>query len=156
VDEIRKIMVLAMEIRNSRKAVRKGIALAKKFGADLYVLHVEHNPFGEEGWNLPFLSIDQEYLDLIKLAGKELAELLRSEEAGGLSVKELIVREEPVTAIREAVGRERIDLLIAPAHEESRLEHFLLGHVNEGILRSMPCSILFLKEDSPPVAGPRS
>jgi nucleotide-binding universal stress UspA family protein len=147
-EDIRKIMVLAMEIRNSRKATQKGVSLAKKFKADLYVLHVEHNPFGEQGWNLPFLSLDDAYLELIKKDKKELAELLRTEEAGGLSVKKLIVRDEPVAAIREAVAREKIDLLIAPAHEESRFEHFLFGHLNEEILRCMPCSVLFVKEAS--------
>ncbi|HEY5995823.1 MAG TPA: universal stress protein, partial [Candidatus Deferrimicrobiaceae bacterium] len=118
--DIRRIMVLAMEIRDSGQAVRQGALLARKFDAGLFVLHVEHNPFGEQGWNLPFLALDNAYLELIKSDKKALAELLRTVEAGGLPVRKIIVRDEPLSAIREAIARERIDLLVVPAHEESR------------------------------------
>jgi nucleotide-binding universal stress UspA family protein len=145
--DIRKIMVLALEIRESRQAVHRAVSLAKQTGAGLYILHVEHNPFGEQGWNLPFLSLDDAYLELVKASRKELAELLYAEKADGLPVQEIVARDAPLTAIRKAVEREGIDLLVVPAHAESRLEHFLFGEVNEVILRTLPCSVLFLKEE---------
>ncbi|HEY5996794.1 MAG TPA: universal stress protein, partial [Candidatus Deferrimicrobiaceae bacterium] len=103
---------------------------------------------GEQGWNLPFLALDNAYLELIKSDKKALAELLQKVEAGGLPVRKIIVRGEPLSAIREAIARERIDLLVVPAHEESRFEHFLFGHLNEDILRTLPCSILFVKDET--------
>jgi nucleotide-binding universal stress UspA family protein len=36
-----------------KKAVHYGISLAKKYGAALTIVHVIHDPFGIEGWNLP-------------------------------------------------------------------------------------------------------
>jgi hypothetical protein len=34
--------------------------LLKKYGAKLFVVHVMHNPFGYEGWNLPIVSFQHE------------------------------------------------------------------------------------------------
>ena len=47
-----------------------------------------------------------------------------------------------------AVEEEKIDLLVMAAYEENRLEHFLFGHCNEGIVRRLPCSTLLVKADN--------
>ena len=146
-NDIKRIMVVATDIKHSRLTVRYGVSLARKYDAELVVLHVEHDPFGEEGWNLPFLSVDEEYKALLKEAKKELDKVIRSESVSGLPVKELIREEEPIGAIRKVVTEEKIDLLIMPAHEESRLEHFLFGRINEAIIRRLPCSILLVRHE---------
>ena len=149
-NDIRRIMVLAMDIKHSRETVRYGVSLVRKYGAELVVLHVHHDPFGVDGWNLPFLSVDEEYKELLKEAKNDLEVVLRAESAKGLPVKEVIRKGEPIGVIRKVVEEERIDLLLMPAHEENRLEHFLFGRVNEAIVRRMPCSILLVRQE--PVA----
>lgn len=42
-------------------------------------------------------------------------------------------------------GLER-HMLLMPAHEESRFEHFLFGSIIDAIIRRMPCSILLVKQ----------
>lgn len=145
---IRRIMAVASDIKHSRETVRYGVSLAKKFGAELLVLHVEHDPFGESGWNFPFLSVEEEYKELLKEAGKNLTEVVRAEAAEGVSVKELIRRGEPVGVIRDVVEEEKIDLLLMPAHAESRFEHFLFGRINDDVIRTLPCSVLLVKQDT--------
>ena len=145
-DDIRRIMVVASDIRHSRDAVRAGVSLAKKYGAGLVVLHVEHDPFGANGWNLPFLSVEEEYKELLKEANKSLAKVINSEASAGVPVKEVIREGEPIGAIRKVVEEERIDLLLMPAHEESRLEHLLFGRINDALIRKLPCSILLVKQ----------
>jgi universal stress protein A len=126
-NDIRRIMVVATDIKYSQEAVHYGVSLTRKYNAELVVLHVEHDPFGEDGWNLPFLSVDEEYNALLKEAKKNLAEVISAESAGGLPLKELIREGEPVGVIQKVVEEEKIDLLLMPAHEENRLEHFLFG-----------------------------
>ncbi|MBE0603424.1 MAG: universal stress protein [Deltaproteobacteria bacterium] len=147
-NDIRRIMVVAMDIKHSKETVRYGVSLAKKYGAELVVLHVEHDPFGAHGWNLPFLSVDEEYKELLREAEKNLEEVLRAESVNGLPVKEVIRHGEPIGVIRSMVEEERIDLLLMSAHEENRLEHFLFGRINETIIRRMPCSILLVKQEA--------
>jgi len=147
-NDIRRIMVVAMDIKHSQETVRYGVSLARKYGAELVVLHVEHDPFGAHGWNLPFLSVDEEYKELLREAEKNLEEVLRAESVNGLPVKEVIRHGEPIGVIRNVVEEERIDLLLMPAHEENRLEHFLFGRINEAIVRRMPCSILLVRQEA--------
>jgi len=147
-NDIRRIMVVATDIKHSRETVHSGVSLARKYDAELVVLHVEHDPFGVDGWNLPFLSVDEEYKALLKEAKKNLEKVIQAESGSGLPVKEVIREGEPIGAIRKVVEEEKIDLLILPAHEESRLEHFLFGRINEAIIRRLPCSILLLKQEA--------
>jgi len=147
-NNIRRIMVVATDIKHSRETVHAGVSLARMYEADLVVLHVEHDPFGVDGWNLPFLSVDEEYKALLKEMKKDLEKVIKAESGSGLPVKEVIRKGEPIGLIRKVVEEEKIDLLIMPAHEESRLEHFLFGRINEAIIRSLPCSILLLKQEA--------
>ena len=48
-NDIRRIMVVATDIKHSRDAVQVGVSLARKYEAELVVLHVEHDPFGVDG-----------------------------------------------------------------------------------------------------------
>ena len=73
--------------------------------------------------------------------------VVRAEVTGGLPVKELIRQGEPIGVIRKVVEEERIDLLLMPAHEESRLEHLLFGRINDALIRRLPCSILLVKQE---------
>lgn len=145
---IKRIMAVASDLKHSRETVRYGVSLAKKYGAELVVLHVEHDPFGESGWNLPFLSVEEEYRELLKEAGKNLTKIVRAEATGGFPVKELVRKGEPIGVIRSVVEEEKIDLLLLPAHEENRLEHFLFGRINAAIIRRLPCSVLLVKQEA--------
>jgi len=147
-NDIKRIMAVASDIQHSRAVVRYGVSLAKKYQAELVVLHVEHDPFGEIGWNLPFLSVEEEYKELLKEAKKNLTKVVRAEATGGFPVKELIRQGEPIGVIRKVVEEEKIDLLLMPAHEENRLEHFLFGRINDAIIRRLPCSVLLVKEEA--------
>ena len=146
-NDIRRIMVVATDIKHSREAVHYGVSLSKKYDAELVVLHVEHDPFGADGWNLPFLSVDEEYKALLKEAKKNLTKVIRAESVSGSPVKEVIREGEPIGVIRKVVEEERIDLLLMPAHEESRLEHLLFGRINDALIRRLPCSILLVKQE---------
>jgi nucleotide-binding universal stress UspA family protein len=134
-----------------QKAVHYGVSLARKYGAELFVIHVIHNPFGYEGWNLPIYSLKEDYKRIQQEAKKDLDRLIDSEKANGMAVKELIREGEPTKEVLKVVKEENIDILILLAHEEGRLEHFLFGRSNEALIRRMPCSILMVKKEPEPV-----
>ncbi len=147
-DDLSRILVVATDIKYSQEAVHRGVSLARKYGAELIVLHVEHDPFGIDGWNLPFLSVEEEYKNLLKEAKENLHRLIRSEMAKGLPVRELILAGEPTAVVLKVIREERIDLLVLLAQEEGRLEHFLFGRTNDILLRRMPCSVLLVKKST--------
>jgi len=149
--EIKRILVVSRMTRYCRKAVRYGISMAKECGAELYVIHVIHNPFGYEGWNLPIVSLEKEYRKIQEQAKTELHAIIDSEKKEGLIVKEDIRTGEPTKEILKMVKEKNIDLLIMLAHEEWHLEHFFFGRSNEELIRKMPCSIFLVKKEPEPV-----
>jgi len=60
---------------------------------------------------------------------------------------------DPVEEILKVIGKEKIDLVILRSHEESRIEHFLVGSSNDAIIRKMPCSVLLVKKEPGPGAS---
>lgn len=154
-EDVRRILVLAMDIKNSTKAVHYGASLARNYGAELVVLHVVHDPFGAEGWNLPFLSIDEEYKNVLDVAKKDLAKIIRDETKKGVAVTEMVMEGEPTGVILQVIQDKRIDLLLVPAHKEGRLEHFLFGRSNDDLIRRMPCSIILVKQEEESRAASR-
>jgi nucleotide-binding universal stress UspA family protein len=143
-DDIKRILVVSRSTKHCRKAVHYGISLAKQYNAKLYVMHVIHDPFSLEGWNLPIPSLEQEYKKLVKTTREEIDRIIKSERADGLEVTEQIREGKPTDEIIEAVKEEKIDLIILSAHEEGRLEHLLFGRTVEELTRKMPCSILLV------------
>jgi universal stress protein A len=144
-EDIKRILVVSRLTAYCRKAVHYGVSLSRKYGASLFVMHVVHNPFGLEGWNLP--PFERDFGILLKKSRQDIDSAINAERARGLAIEEIIREGEPTETILEVIKEERIDLLIMLAHEEGRLEHFLFGRSNEEIVRKMPCSILLVKKE---------
>lgn len=150
-DNIKRILVVSRMTKYCQKAVHYGVSLSRKYGAELYVIHVIYDPFGYEGWNLPIYSLKEDYKRIQQKAKEDLDRLIDSEKVNGITVKELIREGEPTEEILKVVKEENIDLLIMLGHEEGRLEHFLFGRSNEALIRRMPCSIFIVKKEPGPV-----
>ena len=146
-EDIKRILVVSRMTKHCREAVHLGISLARKYDAELSILHVVHNPFGLEGWNVPLVSLEKEYQKIFEDAKADLDRVIREEKAKGFPIRELIKKGEPTEEILQTVKDEKIDLMILLAHEEWRIEHFLFGRSNEELVRMMPCSILFVKKE---------
>ena len=146
-DDIKRILVVSRSTKNCKKALHYGISLAKKQNCKLYVLHVIHDPFSVDGWNLPVFSLKQEYENLVKKAREEIDRIIKSEQAEGIEITEWIRDGKPDEEVIAAVKEEKIDLIIMSAHEEGRLEHYMFGRTVEELTRKMPCSILLVKYD---------
>ncbi|MDA8077515.1 MAG: universal stress protein [Nitrospiraceae bacterium] len=144
-EDIKRIMVVSRMSEDSHRAIHYGVGLAGKVGAELAVIHIIHNPFNVEGWNLPIPSLADEYEKILKKTKDELDAIIRVETKKGMQVKELIRKGDPTKEVLKAIKEEQIDLLVMSAHEEGHLEHFLFGRSNEEIARKMPCSIMLVR-----------
>ena len=143
-NDVQRILVVSRSTKECKKAVHYGVSLAKQFNSKLFVLHVFHDPFSVDGWNLPLPSLKQEYETLVKKAREEIDRIIKSEQAEGLDIVEWIRDGRPAEEVITAVKEEKIDLVIMAAHEEGRFEHFLFGRTVEELTRKMPCSILLV------------
>ena len=150
--EIRKILAMCGITKCCQEIVDYSIAMARKNNAELLFIHIIHNPFGLEGWNLPMMSLDDAYYNLLAETREDLDRIVEQEKRNGLKIRGLIKEGKPTAEILKTIKEENVDLLIMHAHEEtraerleSRLENFLFGASKEEIIRKMPCSIMLLK-----------
>ena len=146
-EPFKNILVVSRSTKHCLKAVRTGISVARKFGAKLYILHVIHDPFNMDGWNLPAPTFEDEYRKMIADAKKELDRMVPAEKAEGLIVTESVKEGEPVDEIQKVVESKHIDLIIMLAHTEGRLEHFLFGKTNDDIIRKLPATLMLVKTE---------
>jgi universal stress protein A len=148
-EDISRILVVTKSTKYCQKAVHYAVSLARKYGAEIVILHVIHNPFGLEGWNLPLTSapeLEKEYDDIFKHAKADLDRMIAAEKATGLPIKELVVEGDPIKKIFEVVHEEKIDLLVMLAYEQGKIEHWLFGRGTDEIVRKMPCSVLLVQK----------
>ena len=146
-----RILVVSRMTKDCQKAFHMGASLARQNSAELYLMHVVHNPFGIEGWNLPLPSLEKDFRKLLEKSREELDELVAAEKAEGLQVIELLREGDPVDEVVAVVKEYEIDLVVMLAHEEGRLEHFLFGRSNNELVRRLPCSILLVKKEPGPI-----
>ncbi len=145
--DVQRILVVVRATKDCMKVIDYAFMMAQKVGARLYVLDVIHNPFAYDGWNLPMPALDEEYKRLLQETRDQLRVMVEEQTRKGLPVESLIREGDPASVILKEVEEKQIDLLMLPAHEENRIEHFLYGKENEKVIRKMPCSILLVKEE---------
>lgn len=145
-NDMQRVLVVIRATRDCVKVVEYAVMVARKFNASLCILDVIHNPFAYDGWNLPMPTLNGEYNRLLKETREALQVIVEEEARRGLSIEPLIREGDPAEVIMGVVEEKKIDLLIMPAHEENRIEHFLFGKANEKVIRKMPCSIMLVKE----------
>jgi universal stress protein A len=151
--EIKRILAMCGISTSCQEIIDCGISMARKYKAELYFIHIIHNPFGLEGWNLPMFSMEEEYYKLLEETKKDLDEIIAQEQKNGLLIRGLVREGPPTDEILKVIKEENIDLLIMHTHEETRmerlelrLENFLFGASKQELVRKMPCSILLLKQ----------
>jgi nucleotide-binding universal stress UspA family protein len=154
-ENIKRILVVSRMTQYCRLAVHYGVSMAKKYDAELQILHLVSNPGDVNAINAPTILFKAEelknYKNIQREAKEELNKVISQETLGGFPIKELIRDGEPVKEIVQVVNEEKIDLIVMLAHEEGRIEHALFGGDNDAIIRKMPCSILLVKKEPEPV-----
>jgi universal stress protein A len=147
-EEIRRILVVSWITQHCRRAVHFGVSLARKYKAELGVVHiVSQNPFELSGGSLPVDTVEEDYKKYQNETKTMLDEILASESKRGLSVKEFVRYGNPTEEVRKLVREEEIDLAVMVAHEQSRLKPFTYGRSVEELVRKMPCSLLLVRSE---------
>lgn len=148
--DIGRILVVSWITEACQKSVHYGVSLARKYQAELSVVHII-NTIWLQGWAVPKISMIEERKREYEREKKELADCIDKERKKGMSIKEIVREGNPVEEIMKIIDEENIDLLVMRAHKEGRIEHFLISGSNDVIIRKMPCSIFLVKEEPEPV-----
>jgi nucleotide-binding universal stress UspA family protein len=116
--------------------VHEAAALARRFQAEILVLHVVKP--------LMFLGTSETVRELVDQA--VAAEQPRIQKClgtamGGLTFKRLVLKGDPAREILRVARDERIDLIVMPTHGYGTVERVLLGSVTAKVLHQSECPV---------------
>jgi len=144
-DMYKNILVVSRSTKNCAKVLHIGISLARQHNAKLHVLHVIYDPFYFNNWGVQFGTVEEELKLEIAKTREKIDAIIQAEKAEGMAINEIIEQGHPVDEILKTVESQNVDLILMPAHEEGRFEHFLFGRTNEAIIRKLPATIMLVK-----------
>ena len=147
--DIERILVVSWMTQYCQKSVHYGVSLSEKYKAELSVIHIV-NTLWLKGWSLPMVSLIEERKKDLDREKRELDEIINREKKKGMVIREHIREGDPVDEILKTIKDENIDLVILRAREEGRIERFLVGGINDAIIRKMPCQIFLVKGEPEP------
>ena len=141
---LKKILVPTDFSEHSAKAMLYGSELARKFGAELHLMHaVEMTPlmYGEGAYVTPETEAEIE-----AIATKQLEDL-PADSSGDLKIVRKIEHGHPfVETIRYAKEND-IGLIVLGTHGRGAIAHMLLGSVAEKVVRKAPCPVLTVRDE---------
>jgi nucleotide-binding universal stress UspA family protein len=125
----------------SRRALQHAAELARRFHADLEIVHVWKGPRGGAG---------EEKLTAAEKSelGRDLEEWEReAEQIAGREVGTVLTIGSPATEVARIASDGKADLIVAGSRGRTGFERAVLGSVAEEILRRSPCAVLVVKAE---------
>jgi nucleotide-binding universal stress UspA family protein len=155
--EVRKILCPTDFSPCSDEALAGALWLARRFGAELHILHAAVLFEGDRTRiSVPMGSAMDTGRQLVAIAGEKLRALAGSHDDIGVrlvtSVRRGISPEETILAY---AGENDIDLVVMGTHGRGGITHLFLGSTAEHVVQKARCPVLTLRQVSEPgSAGP--
>jgi nucleotide-binding universal stress UspA family protein len=135
----------------SRPALRTAIELAKKFEAELVLLHV----FSPPGYTFPdgsFVPASAKELLRATEAVDQSLEVWRAEVAkAGARATAKSVMGHPSTELLRFAKEAPCDMIVMGTHGRGALQHAFMGSVAERVVRGATCPVLTVRQGAPNV-----
>ena len=151
---IQKILVPVVLADTSRHVVHQAAWLARRFHAEVILLHVV-TPLGypagmlESGHEITARDL---HAHIVQQAQADLDRALRPE-FDGIAVTRLLLRGDPAHEIVKTARDRNVDLIVMSTHGHGMFYRFLLGSVTAKVLHESTCPVwtgAHLEEDPPP------
>lgn len=143
--EIKKILIPVDFSETSQAATLYALELAKKFNAQLHLLHVIEDPVVYmpmfESYTLPPKE------DFENFADTRLNNWILDQDKGDLDIQTSWVHGNPFVDILKYAKREDVDLIVVGTHGRSFTAHLLLGSVAEKVVRKASCPVLTVRPE---------
>lgn len=151
---IHRILVPVDFSEHSARALEEAIGLAKRFGAELHLLHCyQIYPAGAVGF--PYdVALPESYERAVReSATARLSGWREKAIAQGIRVEQHLSVDFPSHGIVELAEKLPADLIVIGTRGLSGLKHVMLGSVAERTIRHAPCPVLAVKHGKAEGAG---
>jgi nucleotide-binding universal stress UspA family protein len=139
---IQKILVPLVFVDASRQVGQHAAWLARRFHAEVILLHVVtplNYPAGalEGGHEITARDLQAH---IVQLAQQDLEQALRSE-LDGIAVSRVLLRGDPADEILKTARDQKVDLIVMSTRGHGAFYRFLLGSVTAKVLHESPCPV---------------
>lgn len=128
----------------SRRAMESASELARRYDAELVLVHVDDRPPppGARDSLAPSAAIEQSSFFL----ERQLDEWTGvAEHVAGRAVRRELLQGEPAESIVRYVSRSGFDVVVMGTHGRTGAEHFIFGSVAQAVVRDAPCAVVVVK-----------
>jgi nucleotide-binding universal stress UspA family protein len=143
---VRRILCATDLSRASRAAVKAALALARREGAELELLHVALPPAAdlEDGFSSA-RTVERQAAAMEEEAERKLGALVAGAAGAGVRTSVRVRFGIPATTIAAEARRRRADLIVIGTHGRSGLPRFVLGSVAARVIATAPCPVLTVR-----------
>lgn len=130
---------------NSEYAFDYALTLAKRFDAELVVMHVINEPVDLRGFYVPHISFEQLEKEIEEGAFKMMDKFCRSRVGDFTNFKTSIVSGTPYEEIIRKADETGASLIVMGTHGRRGLDHLIFGSTAERVVRSSSCPVLTIR-----------
>ena len=128
----------------SDEALRYGLELARRFDAQIHLLHVVQDPvtqpWAAEGFSVPLFEVVEQWQ---KQAEERLRAAVPAADRARVTVASIVAT--PYAEILDYASAHRVDLIVMGTHGRGGVSHMLLGSIAERVVRRAPCPVLTVR-----------
>jgi nucleotide-binding universal stress UspA family protein len=141
--DLRRILAPTDFSKHAANALKYGVAFARKFNAELHLLHVVQ----DLAMFIPDMvavtpAVAPTVEELSKSVHAAFDHLVRNHDLGGIKVIRQVREGSPFAEIVRYAREAEIDLIVCGTHGRNALMQMLLGGVAEKVVRKAPCPVL--------------
>jgi universal stress protein A len=140
-----RILVPTDFSRESRKAIEYALAFARRFGANITLLHVMELETCPADFGYGPVTVQISSKERLKKAKARLNALGRKLADGKLLVEPLVLSGTAYVGITEAAKMQETDLIIMGTHGNDSKEETPMGSTAERVVRHAPCPVFVVR-----------
>jgi nucleotide-binding universal stress UspA family protein len=141
---MKKILVPTDFSEQAENALKVAAILAKKYGAEIYLLHMMEIPMQQTD-PINTVSDIPEALFFMKLAHKRFEDLLENDFLQGITVYETVKADITFNEIKEACKEYDVDFIVMGSHGASGIKEMFIGSNAEKVVRTSDVPVLVIK-----------
>ncbi|RKS95187.1 nucleotide-binding universal stress UspA family protein [Flavobacterium limicola] len=143
---MKRILVPTDFSKHAEDALKAAAQIAKKNGAEIYLLHLlelpnQMNDAVTNGSSIP------EVMLFIKKANEKLQKIMEEPHLQGITITTTVQFEKAFDGILSFNKKNKIDLIVMGSHGSSGIEEILIGSNTEKVVRLSDIPVLVIKKD---------
>jgi nucleotide-binding universal stress UspA family protein len=132
-------------MEDSAKAVEYSVDLAKKYDAQLFIVHVIYEVTKASGLYVPHVTLDEVYKKMEDEANKEIKRAYIEALRGFQNVEFRVFKGIPYEEIIKFADENDMDIIVIGTHGRKGLDRLFFGSTAEKVVKNAHCPVLTVR-----------